>query len=168
MLSRPISYLSAIALCIVIATAAAAAETAAVNPAATSNDAPKLSCVNKEAEAAKPKVVFQINRAEDASLILRFVTNYLKVEPEAQVAVVGYASGIDFMLKSATDGDGKHYAIQINRLLDRGVAFKVCNNTLSARNATPDVVLAGASIVPSAVNEIVRLQTQEGYSYFRN
>jgi intracellular sulfur oxidation DsrE/DsrF family protein len=29
-------------------------------------------------------------------------------------------------------------------------------------------VLAGVSVVPSAVNEIVRLQTQEGYSYFRN
>ena len=167
MLSRPISFLSAVGLSIVIATTAAA-ETTAVNPAATSNDAPKLSCVNKGAEAAKPKVVFQINKAEDAPLILRFVTNYLKVEPEAQVAVVGYASGIDFMLKNATDGDGKPYAIQVNRLLDRGVAFKVCNNTLSARDATPEVVLAGVSVVPSAVNEIVRLQTQEGYSYFRN
>jgi hypothetical protein len=166
-LSRPISFLSAIGLSIVVATAPAA-EPTAVNPATTSNDAPKLSCVNKGADAAKPKVVFQINKAEDAPLILRFVSNYLKVEPEAQVAVVGYASGIDFMLKNATDSDGKLYAIQVNRLLDRGVAFKVCNNTLSARNATPDVVLAGASIVPSAVNEIVRLQTQEGYSYFRN
>ena len=164
---RPISFLSAIGLSIAIATAAAG-ETTAVNPAATSNDAPKLTCVNKGAEAAKPKVVFQINKAEDAPLILRFVTNYLKVEPEAQVAVVGYASGIDFMLKNATDGDGKPYAIQVNRLLDRGVAFKVCNNTLGARDATPEVVLAGVSVVPSAVNEIVRLQTQEGYSYFRN
>lgn len=167
MSSRSISFLSAIGLGIAIATAATG-ETTAVNPAATSNDAPKLSCVDKGAEAAKPKVVFQINKAEDAPLILRFVTNYLKVEPEAQVAVVGYASGIDFMLKNATDGDGKPYAIQVNRLLDRGVAFKVCNNTLSARDATPEVVLAGVSVVPSAVNEIVRLQTQEGYSYFRN
>jgi intracellular sulfur oxidation DsrE/DsrF family protein len=167
MFSRSISFLSAIGLSIAIATAAAG-ETIAVNPTATSDDAPKLSCVNKGAEAAKPKVVFQINKAEDAPLILRFVSNYLKVEPEAQVAVVGYASGIDFMLKNAIDGDGKPYAIQVNRLLDRGVAFKVCNNTLSARDATPDVVLAGVGIVPSAVNEIVRLQTQEGYSYFRN
>jgi len=165
--SRPSSFLSAVGLSIVIATAASA-ETIAVNPATTSNDAPKLSCVNKATEAAQPKVVFQINKAEDAPLILRFVANYLKVEPEAQVVVVGYATGIDFMLKSATDADGKPYAIQVNRLLDRGVAFKVCNNTLSARNATPDVVLAGVSVVPSAVNEIVRLQTQEGYSYFRN
>jgi intracellular sulfur oxidation DsrE/DsrF family protein len=167
MLSRPISFLTAVGLSIVIATAVDA-QTTPAQGVATSNEAPKLSCVNKAAEAAVPKVVFQINKAEDAPLILRFVANYLKAEPDAQVAVVGYASGIDFMLKSATDSDGKPYAIQVNRLLDRGVAFKVCNNTLSARNATADVVLAGVTIVPSAVNEIVRLQTQEGYGYFRN
>ena len=106
--------------------------------------------------------------AADAPLILRFVTNYVKSEPEAEVTVVGYASGIDFMLKDAKDSDGKAYAAQVNRLLDMGVMFKVCNNTLKARNASPDVVLASVGIVPSAVNEIVRLQTQDGYSYFRH
>ena len=131
-------------------------------------DQKKLDCTSKEARAAKPKVVFQVNRAEDAPLILRFVTNYLKSEPEAEVTVVGYASGIDFMLKDAKDGDGKPYAVPVNRLLDMGVMFKVCNNTLKARSASPDVVLASVGIVPSAVNEIVRLQTQEGYSYFRH
>ena len=128
----------------------------------------KLDCTSKEAQAPKPKVVFQVNRAEDAPLILRFVTNYLKSEPDAEVTVVGYASGIDFMLKDAKDSDGKAYAAQVNRLLDLGVMFKVCNNTLKARNASPDVVLASVGIVPSAVNEIVRLQTNEGYSYFRH
>lgn len=128
----------------------------------------KLDCTNTAGVSQKPKVVFQVNRAEDAPLILRFVTNYLKAEPEAEVTVVGYASGIDFMLKSATDAEGKPYAAQVNRLVDLGVAFKVCNNTLKARNATADVVLGNVGVVPSAVNEIVRLQTQEGYSYFRH
>ena len=115
-----------------------------------------------------PKVVFQINDAANASTVLRFVTNYLVAEPGAKVTVVGYASGIDFMLADAKDTRGDPWAIRLEALAGQGVAFKVCNNTLSARDATPDVVLAGVSIVPSAVNEIVRLQTQEGYSYFRN
>ena len=143
-------------------TAAAAVTTAAVP------DKPKLDCTNAASAQAKPKVVFQVNRAEDAPLVLRFVGNYLKAEPEAEVVIVGYASGIDFMLKDALDGEGKPYAAQVNRLIDRGVAFKVCNNTLNARKAGPDVVQAGVGIVPSAVNEIVRLQTQEGYAYFRH
>jgi intracellular sulfur oxidation DsrE/DsrF family protein len=146
----------------------AAAPAAQPTPSATPAEPKKLGCTSEAAMSQKPKVVFQINRAEDAPLILRFVGNYLKSEPEAEVAVVGYSTCVDFMLKGATDAEGKPYAVQVNRLLDLGVSFKVCNNTLKARNATADVVLAHVGIVSSAVNEIVRLQTQEGYSYFQH
>ncbi len=115
-----------------------------------------------------PKVVFQLNTAEDAPTILRFVTNYLAVEPNAQVAVVGYAGGIDFMLQGARDASGKLYAEQMAALTDRGVTFKVCNNTLRARNLTASAVSPPALVVPGAVNEIIRLQTREGYAYFQN
>src|SRR5664279_68349 len=84
--------------------------------------------------ASVPKVLFKLNTADDAPTILRFVTNYLAVEPNARVAVVGYAGGIDFMLEGARDPNGKPYADQLAALTDRGVAFKVCNNTLRARN----------------------------------
>ena len=160
---------AAIGLVLASAVGAQSSQSASVASAAPpAQEQKKLDCTNKAAQAPKPKVVFQVNRADDAPLILRFVTNYVKSEPEAEVTVVGYASGIDFMLKDAKDSDGKAYAAQVNRLLDMGVMFKVCNNTLKARNASPDVVLASVGIVPSAVNEIVRLQTQDGYSYFRH
>lgn len=151
-----------------IAQSTAATVAAAPPAAAAERDPKKLDCTSKDAASPRPKVVFQVNRAEDAPLILRFVANYLRSEPEAEVTVVGYASGIDFMLKDARTADGSLYAAQVNRLLDMGVAFRVCNNTLKARNASTDVVLANVGVVQSAVNEIVRLQTQEGYSYFRH
>ena len=157
------SFIAALAVSLALATSANA-QTATTAP----QEQKKLNCTNTAGQSHKPKVVFQVNRGEDAPLILRFVTNYLKTEPDAEVTVVGYASGIDFMLKDANDSDGKPYAAQVNRLLDMGVSFRVCNNTLKARNATADVVLANVGVVPSAVNEIVRLQTQEGYSYFRH
>jgi intracellular sulfur oxidation DsrE/DsrF family protein len=164
------SLASAIALGLVFVASAGAQTPSTTTAVATSaaQEQKKLDCTSKSAQSEKPKVVFQVNRAEDAPLILRFVTNYLKSEPEAEVTVVGYASGIDFMLKNANDAEGKAYAVQVNRLLDLGVTFKVCNNTLKARNAGAEAVLANVGIVPSAVNEIVRLQTQEGYSYFRH
>jgi len=124
--------------------------------------------VSQPAAAGVPKVVFQINQAADAPSILRFVTNYLKVEPAAEVAVVGYGGGVDFMLKGAMDAAGKPYADQLQALADRGVAFRVCGNTLKARNLTPDAVAPGVTVVPGAVNEIIRLQTREGYAYFRH
>ncbi len=127
-----------------------------------------VSAVNEAAAATGPRVVFQLNKAEEAPTILRFVTNYLAVEPTAQVAVVGYAGGIDFLLKGATDANGKAYEEQLAALAARGVAFKVCNNTLKARSLAADAVSPSATVVPGAVNEIIRLQTREGYAHFQN
>jgi len=117
---------------------------------------------------AAPKVVFQINDAANASTILRFVTNYLVAESSAKVTVVGYASGIDFMLADAKDARGDPWAIKLEALAGQGVVFKVCNNTLKSRNLGAEVVAKEASVVPSAVNEIIRLQTREGYAYFQH
>jgi len=111
--------------------------------------------------------VFQINDAANASTILRFVTNYLVAEPSAKVTV-GYASGIDFMLADAKDARGDPWAIKLEALAGQGVAFKVCNNTLKSRNLGAEVVAKEATVVPSAVNEIIRLQTREGYAYFQH
>jgi len=131
--------------------------------------APAAAVAVKDAAVAAsgPKVVFQLNKAEDASTILRFVTNYLAAEPSAQVAVVGYSDGANFLLKGATDANGKAYEEQLAALAARGVAFKVCGNTLRARSLTAEAVSPSATVVPGAVNEIIRLQTREGYAYFQ-
>lgn len=115
-----------------------------------------------------PKVVFQINQSADAPTILRFVTNYLVAEPTAKVVVVGYAGGAEFMLKGAKDTAGKPFVDQVQVLASKGVMFKVCNNTLKARNLTAEDVIPSVAVVPGAVNEIIRLQTREGYAYFRH
>lgn len=153
-----------------VSTSVAAAERlGCVDPSASAATAQAdVTPTSVERPATGPKVIFQLNRAEDTASILRFVTNYLAVEPTAQVAVVAYAGGIDFMLAGASDVNGKPYAEQMAALAARGVAFKVCNNTLKARNLTADAVSAPAVVVPGAVNEIIRLQTKEGYAYFRH
>jgi intracellular sulfur oxidation DsrE/DsrF family protein len=138
------------------------AETAA-NPAVRAGKGASLPAPDKH-----PKVVFQINQAADAPAILRFVTNFLIAEPDAEVTVVGYGGGIDFMLKGTLDGGGKPYAELVKTLADKGVAFKVCTNTLKSRGLNSDAVAPAVSVVPGAVNEIIRLQTREGYSYFRH
>lgn len=140
----------------------------AVTPTSSEQGAPDQQHEQSAPQVSVPKVLFKLNTAEDAPTILRFVTNYLAVEPTAKVAVVGYAGGIDFMLKGALDPNGKEYADQLSALAGRGVAFKVCNNTLKARNLTTAAVNPSATVVPGAVNEIIRLQTNEGYAYFQN
>jgi uncharacterized protein len=148
----------------VVASPAAIVATAATMTPAVATSAPSTMV----APASVPKVVFQINVAEDAPTILRFVTNYLNSEPTAKVAVVGYGPGIDFMLKDAKDPKGAPYEPQLAALKAKGVEFNVCNNTLRARNLSADVVSKEAVVVPGAVNEILRLQTREGYAYFQH
>lgn len=185
-MARIFALVLAAVLCAAAVPALAANETQSTATATTTAPvATKLGCVDSSAPATPettavsvrqvsavptgaPKVIFQLNTADDAPTILRFVTNYLAVEPTARVAVVGYAGGIDFLLKDAMDANGKPYADQMAALAARGVEFKVCNNTLRARKLTAEAVGAPAVVVPGAVNEIIRLQTNEGYAYFRN
>ena len=87
--------------------------------------------------------------------------------PNAEVTVVAYNTGGEFMLKEARDANGKPYSEQINRLADRGVIFKACNNWLKSRNLKPEAVVSPVVVVPSAVIEILRLQHEEGFAYFR-
>jgi len=134
---------------------------------ATALALPAVAAPSTVADSA-PRVVFQINDVANASTVLRFVTNYLVSEPTAKITVVGYMSGIDFMLAEAKDARGDPWSIKLQALAGQGVEFKVCNNTLKSRNLEPDVVAKEASVVPSAVNEIIRLQTREGYAYFHH
>ena len=114
-----------------------------------------------------PKALFQLSQAEDTALVLRVATNYLLAVPSAEVTVVGYNGGGEFMLKDARDPNGKPYAEQINRLADRGVVFKACNNWLKSRNLTADALVSPVTVVPSGVIEILRLQNEERFAYFR-
>ena len=53
----------------------------------------------------------------------------------------------------------------ISDLANKGVEFRVCNNTLVSRNIQADKVAMEAKIVPSGVAEVARLQAKEGFVY---
>ncbi|AYM76071.1 DsrE/DsrF-like family protein [Janthinobacterium sp. HH103] len=57
--------------------------------------------------------------------------------------------------------------VPVRELAQRGVSFRVCNNTLQGRNIDRQRVLPEAVIVPSGVTELSRLQWQEGHAYIQ-
>lgn len=123
-------------------------------------------------EAAAPaadqeKVVYHINDSENAFVALRNVQNHITAAPGAKIAVVTHGKGIDFLLKNAQDKNGNPYEPAVQALKDKGVDFRVCNNTLKSRNLGTDAVIHEATIVPSGVAEIGRLQAREGYVYLK-
>ena len=113
------------------------------------------------------KVVYHVNDSTHAMGALGNVRNHLNANPKAKIVVVTHGPGIDFLLEGAKDKNDNPYDAVVQELSGRKVQFRVCNNTLSARQIDPKRVLPEATVVPSGVAEIARLQSQEGYVYVK-
>ncbi len=114
------------------------------------------------------KVVYHVNEGlEKAAAVLRNVKNHLDAEPTAKIVVVTHGPGIDFLLDGAKDKNGNPFDATVDTLQARGVEFRVCNNTLESRKIDRKRVIPEATIVPSGVAEIGRLQAKEGYVYLK-
>lgn len=113
------------------------------------------------------KVVYHISQTDTASGALRNLANHLEASPGVQVVVVAHNNGIDFLLRGARDETGELYEATVRKFAALGVQFRVCNNTLVRQGIGAGRVVPEATLVPSGIAEIGRLQTQEGYAYMR-
>lgn len=121
------------------------------------------------AHAAEPiKVVYHLSEGiPQASRALGNIRNHLNADPTAKIVVVTHGLGIDFLLEGATNQQDQPFAGAVADLANKGVEFRVCNNTLVARKIDASKVVPEAKVVPSGVAEVARLQAREGYVYLR-
>ncbi len=117
--------------------------------------------------SSRLKVVYHLNNPEQASDALRNIRNHLKDRPDSDIHVVTHGGGINFLLKDAKDSFEEPFAPQVDALHEKGVSFFVCNNTLLGRKIAPDALIPGTKIVPAGALEVVRLQCDEGFAYFK-
>lgn len=134
-----------------------------VQPLVAKADAPG----NAAAQTVEEKVVYHINDAANANAALRNVANHLNASPDAKIVVVTHSKGIDFLLNDAKDEKGDSYQAKVAALKEQGVDFRVCRNTLKSRKLDDSAVILEASVVPSGVAEIGRLQAREGFVYLK-
>lgn len=114
------------------------------------------------------KVVYHMSEGiPQASRAIGNIRNHLAADPTARIVVVTHGAGIDFLLDGAVNTTQQSFAGAIGDLAAKGVEFRVCNNTLVARNIDPAKVAMEAKVVPSGVAEVARLQAREGYAYLR-
>ncbi len=123
--------------------------------------------VEAAAPAAPEKVVYHVNDSENAMAALRNIQNHLNASPDTRIVVVTHGKGIDFLLNDAQDKNGNPYEPVVQGLKDKGVDFRVCNNTLKSRKLDGSAVIPEATVVPSGVAEIGHLQAKEGYVYLK-
>jgi hypothetical protein len=118
--------------------------------------------------AAEPiKAVYHVNEPDKVWTALRNIQNHLRDDPSVRIVLVANGGGIDFLLKDAADKQGTPFQPTLSELAGKGVTFKVCRNTLSARKLTDEAVAEKVVVIQAAVAEIARLQQREGYAYLK-
>ncbi|WP_372657474.1 DsrE family protein [Hydrogenophaga sp.] len=114
------------------------------------------------------KVVYHLSEGQaQASRAMYNIRNHLDADPSVKIVVVTHNEGVDFLLEGAKTDSGALFAGAIGDLATKGVEFRVCNNTLVGRNIDPAKVALEATVVPSGVAEVARLQAREGYVYLK-
>ena len=125
-----------------------------------------LSLLMAGAAWAQVKVVYHLSEGvAQASRAMGNIRNHLAADPTAKIVVVTHGAGIDFLLDGAVNTQKQPFTGSISDLANKGVEFRVCNNTLVSRNIPADKVAMEAKIVPSGVAEVARLQAKEGFVY---
>lgn len=118
-------------------------------------------------DAGGGKFVYQISAADAAAVALQNIAFHLAAAPKAHIVVVSHNGGVDFLLKGATDSGGEPFEPRVAALVAKGVEFRVCRNTLNVRRIPASRVVSEASLVPSGIAEVGRLEATEGYSYIK-
>ena len=117
---------------------------------------------------AQIKVVYHLSEGiPQASRAVGNIRNHLAADPTARIVVVTHGLGIDFLIDGATNQLDQPFAGSISDLANKGVEFRVCNNTLVSRKISADKLVMEAKVVPSGVAEVARLQAKEGFVYLR-
>ena len=117
---------------------------------------------------AQIKVVYHLSEGvPQASRAIGNIRNHLAADPTAKIVVVSHGLGIDFLLDGATNQLDQPFAGSVSDLANKGVEFRVCNNTLVSRKIAADKLVMEAKIVPSGVAEVARLQAKEGFVYLK-
>ena len=114
------------------------------------------------------KAVYHLTAGvQEAARAMRNIRNHLDADPSAKIVVVANGAGIDFLLEGAKFASGSPFTGPIGELANRGVEFRVCENTLKTREISPDKVAMEATVVPSGVAEAARLQARERFAYIK-
>ena len=116
-----------------------------------------------EPAPAAQRVVYHISSSTAPAAALRNLANHLRAAPGARIVVVAHNDGVDFLLRGALDEFGAPLEPAVRGFRERGVEFRVCSNTLERRQLDSGGLIPSATLVPSGIAEIGRLQSEEGY-----
>ena len=109
------------------------------------------------------KVVIQFTDSDSVSQasVLGQVKNIKNDLPDTDIEVVCHGPGLDLLVRKTSKA-----AAQIAEWKSKGVTFAACNNTMKRRGVKPEDLQQEATIVPSAMTQLIKRQ-EEGWSYVK-
>lgn len=109
------------------------------------------------------KIVFQLatDVVKEHGSLTRQLNNVLNFWPQAEIEVVVHSAALEFIMNEKTS-----VKPEIEALMNRGVKFAVCQNTMKRKKVAESEIINGAIFVPVGIAEIV-LKQEEGYSYIK-
>ena len=108
------------------------------------------------------KVVLQVsgNDSKLQKATISQVNNILKALDKIHIEVVTHSHGIEMLFNNSILKNN------LEKLQQKGVAFLVCQNAMTAQKIEKDSLLPFARVIPSAVAHLIVRQS-EGWSYLR-
>lgn len=111
------------------------------------------------------QVVFCITEASDDAIhhVLSSANNVLKFYgPEkVQMEIVAYYHGIRALLAKE-----KAFAVRVDALMQYGVSFIACGNTMRTKNIKAEELIEGSEVVTAGIVEMLE-RVKEGWIYIK-
>ena len=116
------------------------------------------------AQKAPYKVVFDLTSKDtlDQKAAMRWVSEIIKSDPNAQLEVVMYGKGFELVMPEKSQ-----FVAQVKELVKNpNVSFKVCEVALKNNKVERGQILKEAGTVPDGIYEIISKQ-HEGWGYIK-
>lgn len=122
-----------------------------------------LNSFASDAQVLKHRVVWDLSSADTTvqGSVFRQINNARTEIPDLDIEVVFHGQAVFAVMKDSTQ-----FASRIKIAKEKGVTLAVCNNSLRRLKIDPSQVSSLATIVPSAVAELIKKQT-DGWSYLK-
>ena len=120
-------------------------------------------CIQSFSQQKKLSVVWDLSSTDtsEQAAVFRQINNALAQVPDMQIEVAFHGQAVYAVMKDST-----RFTARIQAAKEKGVTLAVCNNSLKRLKIDPSQIAAEGIVVPSAVVELIRKQS-EGWSYLK-
>ena len=117
----------------------------------------------KTKKVKEHRIVFHLATPDTVAYraLTKQLINVLSVWPTAKIEVVVHNKGLGMVIKGKSQ-----FEPEIQNLVNQGIWFVVCENSLKQQKLTKEQIFPQASFVPAGLVEIIEKQ-EAGWSYIK-